>query len=190
MSDELLSGGVDLITTIIDIINKLCINLFSSIDKNIFPLLDELVFIDNNILETGDKMNKLLSNSPTNGVLILANCLFTAFVLYYAARLIIAHLTASNFETPSKFFMRAFLSGIAMNYSLSICKFLINSTTLISNFFCSLGSNLFGKEISFVTLTSMLSETVSESFNVFSLDGILSRYAFNFIICFNNKFCL
>lgn len=174
MENELISTGTDLITTIINVINELCISLFSSIDKNIFPLLDELVFIDKNILDTGDKMNKLLSSSPTNGVLLLANCLFTAFVLYYAARLIIAQLTASNFESPGKFFMRAFLTGVAMNYSLSICKFLINSTNLISSFFCSLGENIFGTEISFVSLTSMLSESINESFNVFSLDGILS----------------
>ena len=68
-------------------------------------------------------MNKLLSNSPNTGILLLANCLFSAFVLYYAARLLIAQLTGLNFESPAKFFMRAFLSGVAMNYSLAICTF-------------------------------------------------------------------
>lgn len=83
----------DLLTTIIQIINQLSNNLLSSIDKNIFPLLDKLVFIDTDILATGDKMNKIISTSPTSGVLLLANCLFTAFVLYYASKLMLSHLT-------------------------------------------------------------------------------------------------
>ena len=83
----------DLLTTIIQIINQLSNNLLSSIDKNIFPLLDKLVFIDTDILATGDKMNKIISTSPTSGVLLLDNCLFTAFVLYYASKLMLSHLT-------------------------------------------------------------------------------------------------
>ena len=83
----------DLLTTIIQIINQLSNNLLSSIDKNIFPLLDKLVFIDTDILATGDRMNKIISTSPTSGVLLLANCLFTAFVLYYASKLMLSHLT-------------------------------------------------------------------------------------------------
>ena len=83
----------DLLTTIIQIINQLSNNLLSSIDKNIFPLLDKLVFIDTDILATGDKMNKIISTSPTSGVRLLANCLFTAFVLYYASKLMLSHLT-------------------------------------------------------------------------------------------------
>lgn len=136
--EEILPSNPNIVQIVLDTINTLCSNLFSSIDKNIFPLLDELVFVDKNIFSTGDKMEKLLSNSPSSGVLLLANCLFTAFVLYYSARLLISHLTFSQIESPSKFFMRAFLSGIAMNYSLSICKFLISATNLISSFFCEL----------------------------------------------------
>ena len=155
---ETISNSVSIASVVVEIINTLCSNLFSSIDSNIFPLLDELVFIDKNIFSTGDKMNKLLSTSPTSGVLLLANCLFTAFVIYYAARLVIANLTATQIESPSKFFMRAFLAGIAMNYSLPICKFLISATNLISSFFCELGKNVFGKNISFETLISLLND--------------------------------
>ena len=193
MNDSI-SNSVNIVSIVIEIINTLCSNLFSSIDSNIFPLLDELVFIDKNIFSTGDKMNKLLSNSPTSGVLLLANCLFTAFVLYYAARSLIANLTATQTESPPKFFMRAFLAGITMNYSLSICKFLISATNLISSFFCELGKNIFGKDISFETLISLLNNSVSNSFDIFSLDGILSGMlsisSFALIISFAFRYIL
>ncbi len=193
MNDSI-SNSVNIVSIVIEIINTLCSNLFSSIDSNIFPLLDELVFIDKNIFSTGDKMNKLFSNSPTSGVLLLANCLFTAFVLYYAARSLIANLTATQTESPPKFFMRAFLAGITMNYSLSICKFLISATNLISSFFCELGKNIFGKDISFETLISLLNNSVSNSFDIFSLDGILSGMlsisSFALIISFAFRYIL
>lgn len=192
--EESIKSTTEIVPVIIEIINTLCSNIFSSIDSNIFPLLDKLVFIDDSIFSTGDKMNKLLSTSPSTGVLALANCLFTAFVLYYAARHLIANLTATPFETPHKFFMRALLSGIAMNYALPICKFMITATNLISTFFCSLGQSVFGKEISFTTLISLLNSSVAESYNVFSLDGILSGMlsisSFALIISFSFRYIL
>ena len=171
---ETLTNTSEIVSIVLEVINSICSNLISSIDENIFPLLDKLVFIDGNIFSTGDKFNKLLSNSSSNGVLILANCLFAAFVLYYAGRLIIANLTSTQIESPPKFFMRAFLSGIAMNYSLSICKFLISATSLISTFFCALGKNVFGKEISFQTLLSILDTTAFENLDMLSINGVLS----------------
>lgn len=192
--EETILNVTNIIPIVIEIINTLCSNLFTSIDSTVFPLLDELVFIDKNIFSTGDKMENLLSNSPTNGVLLLANCLFTAFVLYYAARLLISNLTLTPTESPSKFFMRAFLAGIAMNYSLSICKFLISATNLISSFFCELGKSVFGNEISFETLISLLNNSTTNSFDVFTLDGILSGMlsitSFALIISFAFRYIL
>ena len=91
--NSILSENVTTVETIIQIINSLCRNLLSSIDKNIFPLLDDLVFLKQEVIHTGDKMNKILSNSPNKGILILANCVFIAFVLYYAARLLLSQAT-------------------------------------------------------------------------------------------------
>lgn len=172
--ENTLTNTSEIISIVLEIINSICSNLISSIDKTIFPLLDKLVFIDNNIFSNGDKFNKLLSNSPSNGVLILANCLFTAFILYYAGRLIIANLTATQIESPPKFFIKAFLSGVSMNYSLSISKFLISATSLISTFFCTLGKNVFGKEISFQSLLTILDTTNYGNIDMLSLNGILS----------------
>lgn len=171
---EVTTSTTDIVSIIIEVINQLCKNLFSSIESNIFPLINELVFINKNIFNTGDKMSKILSNSPNHGVLLLANCLFTGFVLYYALRLIIARLTFSEFESPGKFFMRAFLAGIAMNYSISLCTIFINTTDNISSFFCGLGQEVFGYEISFTSLVNLLNKTSVSTFDLFSIDGILS----------------
>lgn len=194
MIEQTLSSS-DIVPIVLEVINTIFSNLFSAIDNTIFPLLDKLIFINNDIFSTGAKFNKLLGTSSSNGVLILANCLFTAFVLYYAGRLIIANLVGTQIELPSKFFIRAFLSGVAMNYSLSICKFLVNATNLISSFFCELGKNVFGKEISFVALMSMLeSGSVISKLDILSLDGVLSGMlsisSFALIISFSFRYIL
>lgn len=193
MEHEVLSS-TEIVSIVLEVINTIFSNLFNSIDETIFPLLDKLVFINNDIFSTGAKFNKLLGNSSTSGTLVLANCLLTAFALYYAGRLILANLIGTQIESPNKFFMRAFLSGIAMNSSLSICKFLINSTNLVSSFFCELGQNIFGKEISFVTLISMLEPSRLSPLDVLSLDGILSGMlsisSFALIISFSFRYIL
>lgn len=184
----------EIVSVVLEVINTIFSNLFNSIDKTIFPLLDKLVFINNDIFSTGTKFNKLLSTSSSSGVLVLANCLFTAFVLYYAGRLIISNLVGGQVESPHKFFMRAFLTGIAMNSALPICKFFINSTNLISSFFCELGKNIFGKEISFVTLISLLEPCNTANLNILSLDGILSGMlsisSFALIISFSFRYII
>ena len=193
MEEQILSS-TEIVSIALDVVNTIFSNLFNSIDETIFPLLDRLVFINTNIFSTGAKFNKLLSSSPSNGVLILANCLFSAFVIYYAGRLILANLMGMQIESPSKFFMRAFLSGLSMNFSLSICKFLVTSTNLISSFFCELGQKIFGKEISFVTLISTLEPNAISNFDALSLNGILSGIlsisSFALIISFAFRYIL
>lgn len=186
--NESISEYIDVVPTIIDIINQLCTNLFSSIDKEIFPILDTLVFVNDEILESGEKMNKLFSSSSDSGVLLLANSLLVSFILYYCARLLLCNLTGSVIESPPQFFLKVFLAGVAMNYSFSICTFLINTTDLISSFFLNLGENIFNCQVSFVSLISTLSENINTSTNFFSLNGILSRRLDSFIIYINNKF--
>lgn len=166
--------NTDIVNIILDVINQISSNLFSSIDQKVFPLIDELLFINKNIFNTGDKMNKIISTSQSQGVLLLANCLFTGFVLYYAARLLISKLTFSEYESPAKFFMRAFLSRIIMNSALPICTFLINSADNISTFFLSLGEEIFNVQISFSNLILQVNTNPLEDFNMLSVDGILS----------------
>lgn len=172
-TEVIVENEINIIETVQETINTLCNSLFDSIRNIIFPLLDEIVFIDNDIVESA-YMEKLFGTSLTSGVLILANCLLTAFVLYYCIRLIISNLTGTNIESPGKFFIKTILVSILMNYSLSICTFLIDSTCNFTSFFCYLGKDIFGKEISFVTLTNEITKTLNDSFNMFSIDGILS----------------
>ena len=91
MSGDITSNEINIVETVQETINTLCSTLFDSIKNIIFPLLDDIVFIDNDIVES-TYMEKLFGTSITSGTLILANCFLTAFVLYYSIRLLFSYL--------------------------------------------------------------------------------------------------
>lgn len=61
MSGDITSNEINIVETVQETINTLCSTLFDSIKNIIFPLLDDIVFIDNNIIES-TYMEKLFRN--------------------------------------------------------------------------------------------------------------------------------
>lgn len=147
---------IDITKIVIDTANTLCSNMLQSIDSAIYPLLDKTIFIDEEIAEDS-YFEKIFGNSPVSGVLMLANCLLFAFILYYCIRLVTSHFSGAEVEPPNRFFLRAILAIALVNSSLEICKLLLGITKDISSFFCELGRDIFRKDISFLSLISSLS---------------------------------
>ena len=59
---------------VINTINAIFSGLFKSIDTNLFKVLDDLTFINSNILN--DKyFGKIFGTNSTNGILLIANAL-------------------------------------------------------------------------------------------------------------------
>lgn len=173
MDESAVTQEVDIAGIILDTINSLCQSLFSSIDNTIFSLLDEIIFINSDITETS-YLEKIMGHNVNTGLLILANSLLVAFVLYYAIRRFTAFFNGQEVESPYKFVIRAIFICIFMNFSLSICSGFISFSYEISDFICGLGNNIFKKSISFSSLINELNSSSSASFNFFSIDGILT----------------
>ncbi|MBQ9266828.1 MAG: hypothetical protein IJ217_00855 [Clostridia bacterium] len=174
MEEEIAIQEIDIGSVIIDTINNLCQSLFSSINKDIFPLLDKVVFIKKDIATS--HLERILGTDPKTGLLVLANALLAAFVIYYSVRLFMSSYSGEGVESPHKFFLRLFLVAIFMNFSLTICTYIIGATSDITTFICSLGKNIFGKgvEVSFSSLMDTFAFQAGDKVNVFSLNGILS----------------
>lgn len=164
---------INIAEIILETTNSLCSSMLESINKEVYPLLDKLIFVDKNII-LDSYFEKIFGNSPNMGVLMLANCLLFAFALYYCIRLIISHFSGTEVESPQKFFLRAILTAIFVNSAFEICSFLLDGTNQISNFFCELGKDILKKEISFTSIQNSINSSSSNNFNIFSLDGILS----------------
>ena len=90
---------------IIDTINTILGNLFSSIDNNLYSILDDIAFINSDILKDKNFEN-IFGTSTSNGILLIANSLLLGFLLYFAIKYLISHFTFSNVEQPHSFLIK------------------------------------------------------------------------------------
>lgn len=161
--------------TIIDTINTIFETLFTSIDNNLYSVLDEVTFIGPDILNDKNFEN-IFGTQTSNGLLLIANSFVLAFIIFYAARYLISHLTYTQTEAPFRFIFKLLLFGIAMNFSFSIMEFLLDLNFNISLAIRDLGQNLFGKNINFSELINTINTTMAvdtASLNIFSIDGLI-----------------
>ena len=160
---------------VIDTINTIFLNFFKSIDTNLYKILDELTFIDSDILQ--DKyFGKILGTSASNGILLIANALLIGFVLYYSSKYLASNFTFSKIENPVQFIFKLIIFGIAMNSSYFIIQQVLDINSNISNAIRSIGEDLFRQNICFSNLITSINNNLnmtSEGLNVFSVDGII-----------------
>ena len=161
--------------TISNTINYIFETLLSSIDNKLYGILDDLTFINSDILHD-DYFSKIFGTSTTNGILLIANSLLLGILLYYAIRYFLAHITYVEAEKPFAFIFKLIIYGICMNFSYFILEQLLDINSYITLAIRDLGNQLFGKSICFSELISIINSSVSvdnSSLNIFSLDGLL-----------------
>lgn len=160
--------------TIIDTINTIFGNLFTSIDNNLFKVLDDLTFIDEKILN--DKFfSKIFGTSASNGILLIANSLLIGFILYFAIKYLTANFTLSKIENPVQFIYKLIIFGIVMNSSYFILQQMLSINSNICNAIKSIGEDLFKTQISFSNLIVLINNNLgmTDKINVFSIEGII-----------------
>ena len=91
--------------TIIDTINEILQNLFSSIDNNLYSVLDNITFIGSDILNDKN-FEKIFGTSTSSGILLIANSLLLGFILYYSIRYLMSHITFYHVENPFSFIIK------------------------------------------------------------------------------------
>lgn len=167
-----------IIQTISETINSLLSSLFSSIDNNIYSVLDDIIFIDTDILN--DKfISSIFGTSTTIGLTLLSNSLLIGFAIFYIVRYAYSHYSTSQTEQPFQFLFKLFIFAILSNSSYFICEQLININSLVSLAIREVGENIFNCNISFSELMLKLNNIISNNsstLNIFSLDGLLKSF--------------
>lgn len=193
MEEEVVTQTINVTSVVLETMNSLCNSLFSSINKSIFPELDKLIFINTDLIEN-TQMERLLGTNFNTGLLVLAESLLSAFTLLYAVKRFTSFYSGCEIESPYKFFVRAIVVGIFVFSSFSICSGILEATSEITDFICSLGKNVFRQEISFSNLITKLSASSDSKFNIFSFNGIiscmLSISSFSLIISFSIRYII
>lgn len=160
---------------IIDTINTIIGNLFSSIDNSLYSILDKITFIDSSILNNNNFEN-IFGKSTSDGILLIANSLLIGFLIYYSAKFLMSHLVFSNVERPSSFLIKLIVCGIFMNCSFFIMDLIISLNFNISSAICDLGYSFYHKDLNFSELINIINDTMSidkAPINIFSLDGLI-----------------
>ena len=160
---------------IIDTINTVLGNLFSSIDNNLYSLLDDITFISSDILNDKNFEN-IFGTSTTNGILLIANSLLLGTILYFSIKYLLSHFTYYQVEKPHSFLIKLIICGICMNCSYFLISILLDIFSNISLSIRGLGENLFNKNICFSELILDINTNISinnSSIDLFSIDGLI-----------------
>ena len=160
-----------------DSINSIFSSLISSINSNIYTILDDLLFINTNIIKN-TQISDLLGSTPTSGIISICNSLVYGFILYYALTLLLSHLTFSQVQRPGSFIFKILLCVIAINSCWTICYSAIFVNSCITSLIRNVGENLFNTEICFTTLIENLNSTLytENTFNLFTFDGLIKAF--------------
>lgn len=169
---------INLTSTILNSINELFTQMFSSIDNSIYHLLDEIVFVTPEIIN-GNLFQKILGTTASDGILLICNSLILGFIIFYAINYLFSHLIYSKIDSPKQFIFKSIIFIAIMNSSLWICEQIINIISLITINISELGKTLFNSNINFSTFIDNLNKSLfstSSNFNIFSFDGIIKSF--------------
>lgn len=161
--------------TILETINTILGSLLSSIDNNLYTILDDITFISSDILYDS-YFEKILGTSASNGILLITNSLLFGLTLYYAIKYLLAHFTYKPIENPSQFIFKAVIFGICINCSYFFIGEFLDLFSNITLAIRGIGEDLFHKNICFAELILDINNTISvntSSLDVFTLDGLI-----------------
>ena len=170
--------NINITEAIVKTINSLFENLFSSIDNNIYAILDDITFINSDILKD-TYFQKIFGTSSQNGILLIANSLLIGLIIYYLFRLLYSHFLSLEIENPTQFIFKLLIFLIIINSSFFVCEQFLTINSYISSSIRELGESIFKINISFAELVKRINSTINitnSNFNAFSLDGIIKSF--------------
>ena len=170
-----MENSQNITTIIIETINTILQNLFSSIDNNLYNILDDITFINSNII-SDSFFEKILGINSQSGVILICNSLLFGVTLYYSIKYLFSHFTFNKIESPSQFFFKIIIFGLFINFSYFFITEILNFTSNITLAIRGIGEELFNKNICFSELILEINDSIfinESSLDIFSLDGLI-----------------
>lgn len=182
---------------VLNTIQSMTNQIFTSIDKSLIDVLDKLVYVDEGLLRENTMF--IFTNKIEVTMRVIAESLLLGCVIYYLVRYLISRITSSNkddLENPAVFFIKIIFVSIAIMYSTKICNLIVEINSNIAKDF---GNNLSpsGMMPSFSKFLHTVNYTLlggGESINIFSLDGIFKGFVsfgtLNMTVSFSLRYIL
>lgn len=163
---------------IIQTINTLFNNLFSSIDNSVYSSLDNLVFTNSSLINNSIIL-KLFNNSGKNSLIYLSDTLLLGLFLFYLIRYYYFNIIDVTVEKPTQFIFKLFIFTLIVNFSYFIIEKILDINYLFSSSIQEIGKNIVKEDISFSQLILFINQkTISSSqeLNILSFDGLIKSY--------------
>ena len=181
--------GNNISQNVFNSINDIFSKIFNSIDENIYNILDDITFINSDIIENS-KIKQIIGNNSSEGILLICNALILGTILYYSINYLISHLTLSKVQPVSQFIFRLIIFAIIMNTSIWVCMQIIDIISIITNAIRQIGEDLFKESICFSNFIEIINEKIylEEDLNLFSFNGVIKSFVtFGFVsLIFSN----
>ena len=162
----------EVVNLIINTINTIFSNLLSSIDTKIYTDLDNIVFINKDLVSNSFFQNILGSH----GLIYLADSFLVGFTLYYIFKLYYANFNEVQIEKPYQFLFKMFFFVLVIHFSYFICEQILNLNYFVSSSIKEICSNISNKDVSFTNLIRNINNNASSedlAFDLFSIHGIV-----------------
>ena len=175
--------NINMTELILNTLNTLFSNLYQSIDSTIYQFLDDMVFIDTEMISSSFYQNIL--DASSGSLITIANAFVFGFILYYALSYLFSHLTYSPVQNPKQFIFKIIIVVILMNSSYYLCTEILNFNHIFSELLREVGENITHDEISFEHFIERINTEVldkNQTVSLFSLDGLMKTFtSFQFI---------
>ena len=152
-------------------------SLLTSIDSNVFSVLDKLVFLKSSYLFDTYFISFFTKKFS---IITLSEVLLFGFLLYYGASYLISFFTCNNYQKPLSFLTRLFFTALLIRHSMELCEKIIDFFEIITETIKTLGISMFSFHLSFSVLYDRLSKVflsdLKNPFGLFSFDGILKTF--------------
>lgn len=170
----------DTVSVIMQTINTIISSLFSSIDVNIYEMLDKITFIDADIINNST-IQKLLGNNGKTGFIYICDAMLVGIFIFYLVKYFYSNMVDYNIERPVQFIFKLFCFAILVNFSYFFMEQLLNLSFLFSSSIQEVGKSILHKDISFseliVILNKRLINNSDSSVNYFSFDGFIKGFS-------------
>lgn len=161
------------VNNIIDTINIVAQKIFSSVEGEIYPLLDKIIIITPDILKQ-EPLKNMLFEDKNVAMTLVATSFIVFFVVYFVLSRLISMYSGREVENIWQSVIRLVICSILMSTSYYICKEILNINSIFTEIVSSAGKDITGKNISFEnfrgTITN-LGKYMSSDF--ISIDGMI-----------------
>lgn len=161
------------VNNIIDTINIVAQKIFSSVEGELYPLLDKIIIITPDILKQ-EPLKNMFFEDKNVAMTLVATSFIVFFVVCFVLSRLISMYSGREVENIWQSVIRLVICSILMSTSYYICKQILNINSIFTEIVSSAGKDITGQSISFESFRETITDLGKYmSSDFISIDGMI-----------------